>query len=256
MACHAIISGMEKPPIPLVIAHRGCSAHAPENTLAAFRMAHEAGADGIELDVMLSADDRLVVIHDATVDRTTNGNGRVDRMPYAALRELDAGAKFSEAFQGERLPLLEQVYEALGGKFLINVELKNYAHPFDQLTQKVVRLTQAHGLVDSVMFSSFNPLNLSRARRLEPRIRLGLLTFPGNAGRVLRGKVGLMFPQDALHPYFEDVTASMVEAAHKRGHQVNPWTVDDPAALKRLKELGVDMVICNDPAAARLILEG
>ena len=119
---------------PLIYAHRGASALAPENTLAAFLLAQRLGADGIELDVMLTADNQLIVIHDDTVDRTTNGHGKVAEMPLAALRDLDAGSYFGEAYRGEKLPTLAEVYEALGGKLRINVELKNYAHPLDALT--------------------------------------------------------------------------------------------------------------------------
>ena len=112
----------EKRTRPLIYAHRGASALAPENTLAAFLLAQRLGADGIELDVMFTADKQLIVIHDDTVDRTTNGHGKVAEMPLAALRELDAGSYFGEAFRGEKLPTLAEVYEALGGKLRINVE--------------------------------------------------------------------------------------------------------------------------------------
>ncbi|MFZ3070119.1 MAG: glycerophosphodiester phosphodiesterase family protein [Anaerolineaceae bacterium] len=244
----------EKTPIPLIFAHRGASALAPENTLAAFRLARQLGADGIELDVMLSADDRLVVIHDDTVDRTTNGSGKVAGMPYAALRELDAGAHFGSAFRGEQLPTLTEVYEELGGKLLINVELKNYSHPFDALTRHVIALTERFNLQDSVLLSSFNPTNLSRARHINPKLQLGLLTSPGS--RLMQGAVGRLFPYDALHPYHADVTEVMVARLHGIGKRVNTWTVDDPQALLRMYACGVDGVICNDPAAARKALEG
>ena len=245
---------MQASPLPLIIAHRGASALAPENTMAAFDLALRAGADGIELDVMLSADAELVVIHDATVDRTTNGSGQVSAMTWAELRELDAGSHFSPEFQSERLPRLAEVYEAFGGKFLINVELKNYAHPMDELTEKAVLLTQQYGLSEKVIFSSFNPFNLTRAHRLDPRIRLGLLTNPGTSGALLRGPLGGLFPHQALHPYFKDVSKTMVQKAHQQGRQVNPWTVNEAADLRRMCDLGVDMIICNDPIAARQVL--
>ncbi len=244
----------EKTPIPLVFAHRGASALAPENTLAAFRLAHHLGADGIELDVMLSADKELVVIHDDSVDRTTNGTGKVAQMPYAALKELDAGEKFSAGFKGEPLPTLSQVFEELGGELLINVELKNYAHPFDNLTQRVVGLVTAFHLEESVLLSSFNPLNRGRARRLNPSIPFGLLTAPGNA--LMNGALGRFFGYEALHPYYKDVTARLVNRVHATGKKVNTWTVDDPDMLRRMRACRVDGVICNDPAAARAVLEG
>ena len=129
---------------PLIVAHRGDSANAPENTLASFRLALANGADGIELDVMFSADQKLVVIHDDTLDRTTNGHGLVGATPSDAIRELDAGSRFGEKFKGEPVPLLDEVFAEFGGKFLINVELKNYKTPKDQLPDFVVALIKKH----------------------------------------------------------------------------------------------------------------
>ena len=241
---------------PLIIAHRGASALAPENTMAAFQLALDLGADGIELDVMLSKDKEMVVIHDDTVDRTTNGSGRVGDFSYQTLRDLDAGHFFSSVFRGEHLPSLAEVYKQLGGKLLINVELKNYAAPFDRLTEKVIALTQQFNLMDSVLLSSFNPLNLIHARRQLPAIRLGLLTSPGRLGGLLCSSVGRIFPYDAIHPHFSDVNVRLVDKMHALGRSVNVWTVDEPAELRRLAALGVDAIICNNPQAAREILQG
>lgn len=239
---------------PLIIAHRGASAHAPENTLAAFKMALDMGADGIELDVMLSQDQELVVIHDDTVDRTTNGSGRVKDFSYRILKDLDAGKAFAERFSGEHVPTLTEVFEQLGGKLLINVELKNYASPFDDLTHKVIDLVESYKLADSVILSSFNPLNLSRSFKRNPAIKRGLLTFPKALGSLLRGPVGRLFPYNALHPYFADVNKRMIDHMHNLGRQVNVWTVDDPVELRLLSQMGVDMIICNDPLGASQVL--
>ena len=227
---------------------------APENTLAAFLLALQAGADGIELDVMLSRDKELVVIHDSTVDRTTDGTGKVSDLPLSALRELDAGTRFGEKFRGEKLPTLNEVFEAVGGKMRINVELKNYAQPLDDLTSRVIALTERFHLADSVLLSSFNPINLSKARRQNPKIRRGLLVSPGD--RLMLGAGGRLFPYHALHPYYEDVTPEMAADLRARGKQLNTWTVDDPQALLRLHSIGVDGIISNNPAAARAVLEG
>jgi glycerophosphoryl diester phosphodiesterase len=242
--------------MPLIIAHRGDSANAPENTLAAFRLAYENGADGIELDAMLSADQRLVVIHDDTLDRTSNGHGKVGEMPLTALRELDAGTWFSPKFKGEPIPLLDEVFTELGGKFLINIELKNYKTPKDQLPELVVTLVKKHALSDSVLLSSFNARNILRAKSLAPEIRTGLLTLPGLLGLPMRGFLGRRYGADDLHPYYRDVSAKMVQTRHLKGQKVNVWTVDAPNDLRRMQSCGVDMIICNDPAYARQILEG
>lgn len=250
---------MEKtltPKRPLIIAHRGASSVAPENTLAAFEMALELGADGIELDVMLSADGKLAVIHDFSVDRTTNGTGKVPQLSLAKLKTLDAGFKKAAAYQGERIPTLEEVFSAVGGKLLINVELKNYHAPFDRLTEAVVACVQEFGLLESVLLSSFNPFNLLKAQRLEPALKRGLLTVPGKKGRIMRGWPGRFFLYDALHPYFCDVDAEMVQGQHSYGRQVNVWTVNSPEEMQRLADLEVDMLITDDPALAREVLEG
>jgi len=255
---HAIIAMMSdtKKHVPLILAHRGDSANAPENTLAAFRLAYENGADGIELDVMLSADQKLVVIHDDTLDRTSNGHGKVGDASYDSLRELDAGGWFDPKFKGEPIPLLDEVFAEFGGKFLINVELKNYKTPKDNLTDLVVALVKKHGLSDSVLLSSFNIRNLLRAKSLAPEIRTGLLTLPGLLGLPMRSFFGRRFKADYLHPYHRDVSAKMVQSRHQLGQKVNVWTVDAPEDLLRMQSCGVDMIICNDPYHARQILEG
>ncbi len=240
---------------PLIIAHRGASALAPENTLAAFRLAKEQGADGIELDVMLSADMRLVVHHDQSVSRTTNGQGKVAELSWEQMKHLDAGSKFGDAFAGEPIPLLEDVFEELGGQFLINVELKNNANPRNNLSELVGKLIQKTNLQDSVFLSSFSGNNLLKAEALAPEIRRGLLVLPGLAGRPYRGRFGKRFHYDALHPFFADAKPNLVERMHLEGKQVNVWTVDKPEDLLLMRVHGIDMVICNDPANARRVYE-
>lgn len=241
--------------MPLIIAHRGASANAPENTLAAFNLALEQSADGIELDVMLSQDKELVVIHDDTVDRTTSGTGQVRQLALAELRKLDAGMKFDPAFSSEKIPLLSEVYEQFRRKFLINVELKNYSTPFDDLTERVIALTQKFGMKDQIILSSFNPLNLVKARKTDRTIQRGLLTFPKWMGSLMRSPIGRLFPYDALHPYYADLKPSLLHQLHLLNKKVNVWTIDEPEALCHLSEMGVDGIICNDPQKARQILE-
>ena len=149
-------------PRPAVIAHRGDKMDAPENTMAAFYMAAEKGADAIEFDVQLTADGHVVVIHDQTVDRTTNGTGRVSRIQLAALRELDAGTWFSEKFRGERIPTLDEVFETFSKKVYMDIELKNFSTPWDNLVSKVVYLVRDHGVQDRTLLSSFLTHNLRK----------------------------------------------------------------------------------------------
>jgi len=240
---------------PKIIAHRGASAHAPENTLPAFQLALDQSADGIELDVMLSKDDRLIVIHDSTLERTTNGKGNVLDHSYAELKELDAGYHFGDAFKNTPLPLLDEVYEQFGGKFKINVELKNYHRPYDQLPDIALALTKEHNLLDSVIFSSFNARNLIKLRKAEPKVQTGLLCLPGFAGALYRGGFGRRYRYDALHPHHSDVSQNLVQSLHKRGKQINVWTVNKTDDLLKMAGFGVDSVITDDPEHARKVLD-
>lgn len=236
--------------LPLILGHRGASAHAPENTLAAFRLACAQGADGIELDVKLSADGAMVVIHDQTVDRTTGGSGKVNSLKLEEIKRLDAGSFFSPAFKGEPIPTLEEVFAAVGQDLLINVELTNYASLGDALPELAADLIRRMGLESKVIISSFSPFNLVRFQRRLPGLPLGLLTMPGPAGVILRTLTGWLTPRQALHPHFSDVTPALVARYHRRGRKVNVWTVDQPEEMNRLAALRVDAIITDDPALA------
>jgi len=229
---------------PLIIAHRGASGHAPENTKAAFQLALDQHADGIELDVMLSKDGRLVVIHDDTVDRTTNGTGRVRDLTLNQLMALDAG-------NGEKIPTLEEVLNTFGGRYLINIELKNYATPFDKLPIAVGDLLKTKDYPEKIIISSFNPFNLARFRRRCPQVKQGLLTLSGKA----KFWLWRFFKYDALHPYYQDVDEALVADLKASHHQTNVWTVDDPGDIRRMVSLGVDSIITNYPKETREIVE-
>ncbi len=234
----------------LNIAHRGASAVAPPNTLAAFRRAAELGADGIELDVHLSADGVPVVIHDFTVDATTDGQGRVRDMPLAALKELDAGSRFDPAFAGERIPTLEEVFAEVGDRLLINVELKSIpGNDYPGLEEAVAAQIARHGLAERALVSSFNPLALRRMRRIAPHIPLGFLYETAPLSRVARLAAALIpgLRPEAIHPWWGMVTAAAVRRAHARGQRVVVWTVDDETAMRRLIGWRVDAIITNYP---------
>lgn len=246
---------LNKPKQPTLFAHRGASAHAPENTLAAFNLALTHNADAFELDAKLSADCHVVVIHDQTVDRTTDGHGEVNKMTLAALRELDAGSFFDIAFHGERIPTLDQVFETFGHKTLINVELTNYASINDDLPIRVVDLVKRHRLEKHILFSSFNQRALRTAYRLLPEVPIGLLTHPGGRGWWGRSWLGrMLIPYEALHLEMTDVTARLVASLHKQGRRINVWTVNRPDDIRRLFTLGVDGIFTDDPRLARQVL--
>lgn len=246
---------LSKPKQPTIFAHRGASAHAPENTLAAFHLALTHNADAFELDAKLSADGHVVVIHDQTVDRTTDSHGEVNKMTLAALRELDAGSFFDIAFHGERIPTLDQVFEIFGHQTLINVELTNYASISDDLPKRVVDLVKRHRLEKNILFSSFNRRALITAYRLLPEVPIGLLTQPGRRGWWARSWLGRMsIPCEALHPEKTDVNQKLVVSLHKQGRRINVWTVNKPDDIRRLCALGVDGIFTDDPRLARQVL--
>lgn len=240
---------------PAIIGHRGACAHAPENTLAAFRLAVEQGADGIELDAKLTADDQVIVIHDQTVDRTTGAHGAVSEMTLAQLKALDAGSFFSPLNAGEPIPTLEEVFAAVGHQTLINVELTNYATPVDALPDRVADLVIHFGLQDRILFSSFHPLNLVRIHRRLPHTPLAILTLEGARGQILRGWVGRLFAPEFIHPYYTDVSEESLLAEHRAGRRVNTWTVNEPDEIFRLSKIGIDGIITDDPLLARQALE-
>jgi glycerophosphoryl diester phosphodiesterase len=242
-------------PRPIIFAHRGASAQAPENTLAAFELAARQGAPAIELDVKLSADGQVVVMHDATVDRTTDGKGRVCDLSLAALRELDAGSWFSEQYRGERIPTLGEVFETFGKRLFINVELTNYTTPRDALVEKVVELVTSFGVQSSVLFSSFLPHNLSRAAEKLPATPRGLLASPRWIGWWARSFGFAFGDYQALHPFLQDVTVQQIARVHRLHRRIHVWTVNAESDLRRLFHWGVDGVFTDDPALALRILE-
>lgn len=239
---------------PLVIAHRGACASAPENTLAAFRLAAEQGAHGVELDAKLTSDGEVVVHHDLTLERTTDGTGRLSEHTLEELKGLDAGVKFASRFKGARIPTLREVFSAVGERLLINVELTNYGSLFDDLPAQVIRLVRDFQLERRILLSSFSPVALIRARRAAPEIRRGLLILPG-AARLTRWLLQALVPHDDLHPPDALLTASMIAGQHRRGGRVNVWTVNGEARILECFKLGVDGVIGDDPALALDVLQ-
>jgi glycerophosphoryl diester phosphodiesterase len=235
---------------PVIFAHRGASAHAPENTLAAFELALAQHADAIELDAKLTADGQVVVIHDPTVDRTTSGHGRVKDLSLAQLRSLDAGSSFSEKYRGEKIPTLEEVFETLGKRIFINVELTNYNTPRDQLVETVCMLVKKFGLQQNVMFSSFFASNLSKARAYLPGVPRGLLAFHGLLGAWARS-FGFAFGRyHALHPNLQDVTPEQVQRVHRLKRRIHVWTVDAAEDMRRVFNWDVDAIFTDDPQLA------
>ena len=230
---------------PHVIAHRGDSRKAPENTIAAIKQAADLGADGIEFDVHVTADGLPAVIHDATVDRTTNGSGRVAQLSYEAIRDLDAGSWFSEAFVGEPVPTLSEAVEAAGGTF-INVHVKCHENESDRAEKAIVKALREADVVDRCWITHHTRHGLHRFRQLEPKLRLCWL--PRGGGQDIE------YIDDAFYmayriiqPSFRAVTPEFVEYAHNKEMWINVFWADDADLMRQLTEMGVDGILTNVP---------
>jgi glycerophosphoryl diester phosphodiesterase len=227
---------------------------APENTLAAFQAALDSGADGIELDVCRCASGEIIVIHDDAIDRTTNSSGTVATIKLGSMRELDAGSWFHPRFAGERIPTLQEVFELVSGKLLMNIEIKGRALRGDGIEAEIAALVRHFGMDEKVILSSFNPAALVRARRVAPHLPRGMLfARPYPAAAPVAWLRPWVRPQ-ALHPHFSEVTPDWLARARQRGYRVNPWTVNEEADLRRLAEMGVDSLITDHPALARQVV--
>ena len=232
---------------PIIFAHRGASKYAPENTMAAFDLAYKMGAPAIELDTMLSKDDIPVVIHDHTLDRTTNTSGRVDVKNGEELRCLDAGSSFSKDFAREPIPLLKDVLMKYKGKMLVNIELKNYHAPYNQLAAVVVEMVMELDAGDSVIFSSFLPRNLFKIRKLLPNAKTALLVEKGLEGSLLTSRIFSFISPDFIHPSQDFINVAYLRYEHEHHRQVNTWTVNDLRKARNFIQWGVDGLITNDP---------
>ncbi|MBL8154240.1 MAG: glycerophosphodiester phosphodiesterase [Anaerolineae bacterium] len=237
----------------LVLGHRGASGSAPMNTLPAFDLALTQGADGIELDTHLTKDGVLIVLHDFTVDHTTDGNGYARDLTLAEIKRLDAGHKFSESFRGTRIPTLDEVFESVGGKLLINVEIKSEGQDTDGVEQSLADCIRRHGLQSSIIVSSFNSYALQRFRQILPEVPIGYLYAPD---WMFWPEVMDAIPHEARHPHHSVIDVAYMKSAREHGWRVNTWTVNDPQEARRLRDLGVDAIITDYPARMIEALRG
>ncbi len=230
-----------------VQAHRGASAIAPENTIAAFRAAAEAGAKWVELDVALSADGTLVVIHDDSVDRTSSGKGSLGELTGAEIGALDAGAWFDPRFAGERIPTLAETIAALGELGLsANVEIKQHKHhkSLDQLVRAVQADISKRAASTQIMISSFDPEALKAMHALEPELEMAILWGrpPEDWAEQLAA-----IPATTIHMHFKALSIGLLEETTKRGIKVRAWTCNDPVQLVSFWGAGLSGVITDNP---------
>ncbi len=235
---------------PLILAHRGAKTQAPENTLTAFRLAIQQGADGVELDARLTADGEVVVFHDERLERTTDGRGRVRRFPLAELKGLDAGAHFSPDYSGERIPTLREVFSELDGSARFDIELTDYLDLFGPLAGRVLRLVREFRVEERVVITSFNPAALLKARQIYPDLPYGLIALRGAAGALPRSPIGRLFACHLIVPYYTDIDERFVQNEHSRRRKVVPWTANTAEVIRRLAGWSVDGIITDRPDLA------
>lgn len=237
---------------PLLYAHRGASGHYPENTMEAFRGALRQRADGIELDVQLSLDEEVMVIHDHRLERTTDGQGLVQSRTRDELLQLRAGIYADPRYRDARIPTLEEVLQTFAPTSLrFNIELKNFLIPQPGLEEQVVALIRKYRLVRRTVISSFNFDSLLRVKELNPRQPTGLL-YVGPLRRPW--EVAAQYEADQLHVPNEELTPALVKQAKRNGFSILVWTVDAPQRIRACSRMGVDGIITNYPLRARKAL--
>ena len=239
----------------LVVAHRGFSGAAPENTLPAFQKGIEVGSDMIELDVHLSRDGEIVIIHDEILERTTNGKGMVADHTLKELRKLDAGLSFGPSFAGEKIPTLQEVLDLAKGRVLVNIEIKNPTHQrysITELAEKTLREVEKAGMTDKVIYSSFNPVSLEWIKGKEPRAWTAFLFHrPWNTLRDIPGsKEYTVLNLRNIH-----LTREKLVEIKKSGKRINVYTVNPEEEIRKFIDWGVDGIITNYPDRLIKILQ-
>jgi glycerophosphoryl diester phosphodiesterase len=236
------------------VAHRGFSAAAPENTLIAFEKAIKAGANMLELDVMLTRDGQIIVFHDYRVGRTTNGNGLISKLTASHIRSLDAGTWFNKNFSGEKVPFFDEVLEMAKGKVRLNIEMKHRKHDGPgTLVEKCIGAVERHRMSEEVMFSSFNLQALRILHFSKPHLRFAPL-YRHNLNPTPRS-FPLLYGAQAVVLNHHFLNRTVVRQFHDLGIGVFVYTVNGPRRIERIIGMKVDGVISDNPALVHLIAE-
>ncbi len=234
-------------------AHRGFSGRYPENTMLAFRKAIEAGCDGIELDVQMTRDGHLVVIHDESVDRTCNGNGFVGELKLSELRKFDAYGAFPGQFGINRIPTLREYFDLVRCKnTLTNIELKNTICSYPGLEEKVIETVREYQMPSRVLFSSFNHCSMIKCKQLAPEIKVAFLVSSPleEPGRYTASRKGSF-----LNAHYSFLTEETIRDLNCHGVGVQAWTVNDENEMARLAKTGIYAVITNYPDRMKTVLD-
>lgn len=231
-----------------VTAHRGASFAAPENTLSSLRLAIDAGADYAEIDVQETKDGVAVLLHDYSLKRTTGKKQYIWNVTYEELKRLDCGKWFSKKFAGERVPTLEEALEVCRGKIGLNIELKDPANA-EKLEEKVVRLIEEYGMEEECVITSMDYESLCLVKELNGHLKTGYILSRVHKNMYETENIDFFSMKAAF------VNQEVIKMAHCHGKEVHVWTVNTPKELKRMKKLGVDNIITDNPVLARKIIE-
>ncbi len=231
---------------PIVIAHRGASGSAPENTLSAFKKAIDIGANMIELDVRKTKDEELVIIHNSTLNKTSNGRGKVSSYKLNELKKFDMGSWFSYEFKGEKIPTLQEVFMLCKDKIFLDIEIKSY-----NIEEKVIKLIDEAKMKNKVIITSFKFNILKKIKEIDSKIKTGAIILSVYGIERLRQRLNI----DAIVPqgsFF--LTSSVLTKAHSEGLDVYAWTLNEEFWIRRALRLGVDGIITNYPERVIKIL--
>ena len=237
---------------PLVWAHRGASGYAPENTLAAFQKAVDLGADGVELDIQLTKDDQIVVIHDETIDRTSDGKGWVKDYTLEELRAFNYNRTKPE-YKHADIPTMREVFELLKPTGLfINIEIKTGVVFYEKIEEKILALTKEMGMEDRVCYSSFNHYTVTRIHELKPDAEVGFLYADGP---IDMPSYGVKHGVNALHPALYNLQYDgFVKECKEKELKLNVWTVNERPYMEMCCQYGVDAIITNYPDIAKEVV--
>lgn len=233
-------------------AHRGYSGKYPENTMLAFKKAIEIGIDGIELDVQLTKDNVVVIIHDETIDRTTNGKGEVVNYTYEELEKFDASYIYAGQYGVNKIPTLEEYLDYVKDFDIVtNIELKNSINEYEGLEELVLELIRKYKLEKKVIISSFNHYSVVKMKKLAPELKCGFLC----EDTILDpGKYCKEYGVECFHPRYKILSLERIEELRKNGIEINTWTVNKKEDIKELIDKKIDILIGNYPDLIKELL--
>jgi len=233
---------------PNILAHRGASTLAPENTRPSFQMAINLGADGVEFDVQMTKDNQLVVIHDECLERTTRVKGYVKDFTLKEIKKLDAGKYFSRQYKDERILTLDETLDIVKSCKIINIELKNGLIEYEKIEEKVIKTIQAWKLTEKTIISSFNHYSINKIKKIDGNIMTGILYF---AQLYNPWNYALEVKADAVHPYYPGVKREVIEKCHQKGIKVNVFAVNEEKDILNMLQQGADAIITDHLERAR-----